>query len=63
MLRIHPVDLAANAHARRASSHDVPEETTHPLPPSAADLAYQRDFRPVVDPDGGFPDHPHSEEE
>ena len=63
MLRIHPVDLAANAHARRASSRDVPEETTHPLPPSAADLAYQRDFRPVVGPDGGFPDHPHSEEE
>jgi hypothetical protein len=32
------------------------EEAVRPLPKSAADLAFERDFRPVVGCDGGFPD-------
>ena len=51
---LHPVDLVANAHARRASRHSE-EEIQHPLPKSAADLAFERDFGPILDPDGGLP--------
>jgi len=53
---ILPVDLAANATASRAPRSDAPEETAPATVPSAADLAYQRDFGCVTGPDGGFPD-------
>jgi hypothetical protein len=56
LVNIHPVDLHANARARRARDRDPQTDTPHPLPPSAADLAFERDFLPVVDPDGGFHD-------
>jgi len=52
LIDLHPVDLAANARAARArvkSSDDPPK----PMPKkSAADLAFQRDFGPVVGDDG-----------
>ena len=56
LVDIHPVDLHANARARRARARDRQPDIQHPLPPSAADLAFERDFFPVVDPDGGFHD-------
>ena len=56
LVDIHPVDLHANARARRARGRDPQPEAAHPLPPSAADLAFERDFSPVVSPDGGLPD-------
>jgi transposase InsO family protein len=52
LVDIHPVDLHANARARRARARD--NDTQNPLPRSAADLAFERDFLPVVDPDGGL---------
>jgi transposase InsO family protein len=55
LMDLHPVDLAANAHARRAG-RDAEEDVQHPLPKSAADLAFERDFGPVLDPDGGLPE-------
>ncbi len=59
-LRIDPVDLHANAVSRRgrptaalqASDRDV----ASPLPPTAAELAWMRDFAPIVGADGGFSD-------
>lgn len=55
-LRLHPVDLAANALARRASGrteqHDEQEDSTPVY--SAARLAYERAHCPVTDPEGGF---------
>lgn len=54
LVDIHPVDLHANARARRARAPKRDNDTHNPLPPSAADLVFERDFLPVVDPDGGF---------
>jgi len=54
-VRIHPVDLEANAHSRRAKREaldDKPEAITR----SAADMAYDRDFGSILDEDGGVPD-------
>ena len=62
LVDLHPVDLHANARARRARPQDTPDDSQPPLPKSAADLAFERDFSPVVDPDGGFSD-PKSEEQ
>jgi putative transposase len=53
---LHPVDLARNATTPRARPAQPDASTTHPLPPSAADLRFARDLRPVVGPDGGFSD-------
>lgn len=58
LIDIHPVDLNANARARRARDQQPARGTQHPLPHSAADLAFERDFLPVVDPDGGFHEPP-----
>ena len=54
LIELRPVDLEANARSRRARGREEPEEVDHPLPKSAADLAYDRDFGPVVDLDGGL---------
>ena len=54
LIRLHPVDPALNARSRRArKAAELP-----PIGPtrSAADIAFANDFRPVVDPDGGFSD-------
>jgi hypothetical protein len=56
LLELHPVDLAENARSRRGNRGRDEEEVEHPLPPSAADLAYQRDLGSVIGPDGGCPD-------
>lgn len=54
LIVVHPVDLEANARAKRGATPPA-EESTQPLPQSAADLAFERAFTPVVGPDGGFP--------
>ncbi len=53
---LHPVDLESNARSPRAKGHKGDDEVAHPLPPSAADLAFERDYGPVVNPDGDCPD-------
>jgi len=54
-IELSEADLAANARARRSPRYkDESEGPVHPLPKSAAELAYERDFSPVVGPDGGF---------
>ncbi len=55
LIDLHPVDLAANARARRAG-RDAAADVQHPLPKSAADLVFERDFGPLLDPDGGLPE-------
>lgn len=62
LVDLAPVDLAANARSRRAREDAAADPISHPLPPSAADLAFARDFRPIVTADGGFFDHPDTEE-
>lgn len=52
LVLIKPVDLAANARARRSNA-EQPEPPRSPLPKSAADLAYERDLKPVIGLDGG----------
>jgi len=56
LVDLAPVDLSANARTRRAREDVGSDPPGHPLPRSAADLAFDRDFRPIVGPDGGFSD-------
>lgn len=54
LVRLHPVDLAANATARRGKPSADHEEEQTPAPRTAAMRAFDRDYRPVVSRDGGF---------
>lgn len=58
LVRLHPVDLAANARAPRARSRRDDEPPTSPPAKTAADLAFERDYAPVTDEDGGVPEPP-----
>jgi transposase InsO family protein len=58
LVQIHPTDLAANAQVHRARSRPQPE-TENVLPPSAAELAFDHDYGPIVNKDGGFSEPPH----
>ena len=55
LVEIKPVDRVANAYARRGRA-DSAETDARPTPlvHTAATLAYQRDFAPLVDADGGY---------
>ncbi|MFQ5601075.1 MAG: helix-turn-helix domain-containing protein [Candidatus Krumholzibacteriia bacterium] len=58
LIRLHPVDVGANATARRASpgartNKEDADPATSPIP-SAARLAFERDLGPVTDREGGF---------
>jgi transposase InsO family protein len=56
-IELHPVDLAANARAKRAKDlSSQPSSDTSAPPTTAADLAFQSHFESVVDEDGGFID-------
>lgn len=55
LVGIAPVDLAANAVARRAHPVAPAPDDDESAPRTAAQLAFARDFAPVVDSDGGFP--------
>jgi len=62
LVRLSKVDKEANARAGRAK--DEPGNETAPLPPkSSSQIAFERDFKPVIDPDGGFSGHPDSDKE
>ncbi|MCP3920467.1 MAG: transposase family protein, partial [bacterium] len=54
LIDLLPADLEANAHAPRARAARKEPDVQATPPPSAADLAFQRDFGPVVDQGGGF---------
>jgi putative transposase len=53
-VRLHPVDLAANAVASRGKPGADHDEDLAPAPRTAAMRAFDRSFGPVVAPDGGF---------
>jgi transposase InsO family protein len=55
MVEIRPVDRVANAYARRARGSSAEPPATTPIVHTAASLAYQRDFAPIVGADGGYP--------
>lgn len=62
LVRLHPVDLAANARDRRSAV--TPETSETPvLPKSAAELAFDRALGPIVGVDGGFPEPSNTHEE
>lgn len=54
---LHPVDLAHNARQPRAKPRPEEAPTEHPPRKSSADLAFDGEFAPIVDPDGGFTDN------
>lgn len=56
LVELRPVELVGNARSKRGRSPAGQVDPVHPLPPSAAELAFGRAFCAVVDPDGGFPD-------
>ncbi len=59
LVRILPADLHFNARDKRADG-GRDDDGTKPLPPkSSSQIAYERDFAPVVDPDGGFTESTH----
>lgn len=52
---LHVVDPTQNAYARRATGrHESPVPPSGPPPKTNADLAYEDDFRSIVDDDGGY---------
>lgn len=55
LVEIHPVDLVANAYARRARPSDPPSPPTQTaIVQTAAQLAFQAEFAPLVDATGGY---------
>ena len=58
LVAVAPVDLAQNAVARRALPSAPAPDDDERAPQTAAQLAFARDFAPVVGPDGGFPAAP-----
>ena len=60
LVRLSPVDLHKNARQKRAKSQG--QEDKSALTKSSAQMAFERDMRPVIDADGGFAD-PHKNRE
>ena len=56
LIQLAPVDVHANARERRAGGRDEPP--TLAPPPSAAQIAFDADYRPVVDAEGGLAESP-----
>ena len=54
LMELRPVDLGANAASGRARGPAPDQESPRSLSKSAADLAFDRDFHPVVSKDGGL---------
>jgi len=61
LIDLHPVDLHRNARSPRACGNDDREPPQAVPPATAADLAFQHDFGPVVEDDGGL-DLPHDDD-
>jgi putative transposase len=55
---LHPVDLAQNAIERRARPQSPSPSDDEGTPVTAARLAFERDFGPIVGIDGGFVKNP-----
>jgi hypothetical protein len=55
LVRLSPVDLHQNARQKRAKSQ-LPDkkQDQSPLTKGSAQMAFERDMRPVIDTDGGF---------
>jgi transposase InsO family protein len=53
LVQLHPVDLAANAIALRARPKAPAPDDDEGCPRTAASIAFERDFGPVLGPDGG----------
>jgi len=51
---LHPVDRTANAYARRARKTPTPSSEPARPPQTAAALAFQADFQPLVDDEGNY---------
>ena len=56
MVELAPLDEHATATDRRATVHDEAPLPCEGVPHTAAGHAYDQDFLPLVDADGGFPD-------
>lgn len=58
LVRLQPVDLTANAKTKRTREgiNDDEPQSGDAVPKTAATLAFERDFAPLVEPDGGFKD-------
>lgn len=54
LVRLHPVDLAANAQSARAAAPKASHDDTAEPPVTAASLAFDRDFGRITDSDGGL---------
>lgn len=55
LVKVSPVDLNANARDRRASAKGEQDSNERgSLPKSCAQMAFERDYGPVVDSDGGL---------
>jgi transposase InsO family protein len=54
LVKLHPVDLAANAFARRGPPSAPAPDDDEGTPRTAASIAFARDHGPIVGPDGGF---------
>jgi transposase InsO family protein len=54
LVRLHQVDLAANATDRRGYPGDDLPQPDEGVPTTAATLAFNRDYAPITAPDGGF---------
>jgi transposase InsO family protein len=66
MVELAPLDEHANATDRRAAADAEAPVASEGIPTTAASMAYDQDFRPLIDPDGGFPEahhHDHHEED
>jgi len=55
LVAIHPVDLVANAYSRRARLVQPAALVETPIVQTAAQLAFQTEFAPLVDATGGYP--------
>ena len=63
LVRLHPVDLAANARGPRAPRPKDEHDDITPVPAkSASQLAFERDLPRMVGVDGGYPRDPHEED-
>jgi transposase InsO family protein len=56
LVKLAPVDLSANARSKRAKGSIQKEALSHPLAEGSAQMAFKKDFKPVVDVHGNFPD-------
>jgi putative transposase len=55
LVRLTPLDPHQNARDKRIQSHFQDKKDAQRIwPPSSAQMAFNRDMRPVIDPDGGF---------